>query len=253
MKALGGDIPVDGAGSGEPNDLEFLRCEQAQPVRRRRTGGHGLSRRAQLGPGPHGRGSGPGPVEERERGAQVSAGIRAPPTAAQPFAVEELGAAVVERTAADRVLPQRLAVVLFRVTVPGEGLAAVQHGPCPRLAGGPGPGGEAGQRLGSAIGGTGYPMVWLLLLASGLGVAMFITASPPGRRGRSASAMSIFAAGGSVGFFLAPVLATPALASLGLGATALFIPPAMLIGLFLLRHHQRAVASRGAQIHSRRA
>ena len=44
-----------------------------------------------------------------------------------------------------------------------------------------------------------------------------------GRAGGSASAMSIFAAGGSAGFFLAPVLATPALVSLGL-ATALFIP-----------------------------
>jgi FSR family fosmidomycin resistance protein-like MFS transporter len=54
--------------------------------------------------------------------------------------------------------------------------------------------------------------------------------------------MSIFAAGGSAGFFLAPVLATPALVSLGLGATALFIPPAVLIGLFLLRYHQRALA-----------
>src|SRR6185369_9047633 len=109
---------------GEPNDLEFLRCERAQPVRRRRPGGRGLPGRAQLGPGPFGPGRGAGPIEERERGAQVSAGIRAPPAAAQPFAVEERGAAVVERTAADRVLPQRLAVMLFRVTVPGKGLAA---------------------------------------------------------------------------------------------------------------------------------
>src|SRR6478609_6638908 len=90
-----------------------------------------------------------------------------------------------------------------------------------------------------------YPVVWLLLLASGLGVAMFHPAagtSARARAGESASAMSIFAAGGSAGFFLAPVLATPALVSLGLGATALFIPPALLIGLVLLRHHQRAVA-----------
>ena len=90
-----------------------------------------------------------------------------------------------------------------------------------------------------------YPMVWLLLLASGLGVAMFHPAAGKSARadaGGSASAMSIFAAGGSAGFFLAPVLATPALVSLGLGATALFIPPAVLIGLVLLRHHQRALA-----------
>jgi FSR family fosmidomycin resistance protein-like MFS transporter len=56
--------------------------------------------------------------------------------------------------------------------------------------------------------------------------------------------MSVFAAGGSIGFFLAPVLATPALVSLGVGATALFIPPAVLVGFLLLRHHQRAQALR---------
>jgi MFS transporter, FSR family, fosmidomycin resistance protein len=91
-----------------------------------------------------------------------------------------------------------------------------------------------------------YPMVWVLLLASGLGVAMFHPAAGTSARacaGMSASAMSIFAAGGSTGFFLAPVLATPALVSIGLGATALFIPPALLIGLLLLRHQQRARAA----------
>ncbi|HEY1002603.1 MAG TPA: MFS transporter [Streptosporangiaceae bacterium] len=95
-----------------------------------------------------------------------------------------------------------------------------------------------------------YPMVWLLLLASGLGVAMFHPAAGKSARvdaGGSASAMSIFAAGGSAGFFLAPVLATPALVSLGLGATTVFIPPAVLIGLFLLRHHQRALAGAAAK------
>jgi FSR family fosmidomycin resistance protein-like MFS transporter len=56
--------------------------------------------------------------------------------------------------------------------------------------------------------------------------------------------MSIFAAGGSVGFFLAPVLATPALVALGLGATALFIPPALLMGLLLIRHQHRDQTAR---------
>jgi FSR family fosmidomycin resistance protein-like MFS transporter len=51
--------------------------------------------------------------------------------------------------------------------------------------------------------------------------------------------MSYFAAGGSVGFFVAPALATPALDGLGVGATALFIPPAVLTGFVLLRHQQR--------------
>jgi FSR family fosmidomycin resistance protein-like MFS transporter len=40
--------------------------------------------------------------------------------------------------------------------------------------------------------------------------------------------MSLFAAGGSAGFFLAPVLATPAPIALGVPATGLFLPPAAL-------------------------
>ena len=89
----------------------------------------------------------------------------------------------------------------------------------------------------------GYAAVWAVLFASGLGVAMFHPAAGKAARaaaGDSASAMSIFAAGGNVGFFLAPVLATPALDALGVGATALLIPPAVLMGWVLLRRRQRA-------------
>ncbi|HEY0812046.1 MAG TPA: MFS transporter [Pseudonocardia sp.] len=87
-----------------------------------------------------------------------------------------------------------------------------------------------------------YPLIFAALLASGLGVAMFHP--PAGRDARiaaagSATAMSYFAAGGSVGFFVAPALATPALVALGVGATALFIPPAVLMGYVLLRHQRR--------------
>ncbi|RKN35890.1 MFS transporter [Streptomyces hoynatensis] len=101
--------------------------------------------------------------------------------------------------------------------------------------------------LGAGLSGLapGYPAVWLLLLASGFGVAMFHPAGGKEARvaaGDSTSAMSIFAAGGSVGFFLAPVLVTPALDALGLGATALFLPPALLIALLLLRAHRRTPA-----------
>jgi FSR family fosmidomycin resistance protein-like MFS transporter len=91
-----------------------------------------------------------------------------------------------------------------------------------------------------------YALVWTLILLSGLGVAMFHPAAGRSARaeaGDSAAAMSVFAAGGSVGFFLAPVLATPALDSLGVGATALFIPPAVLIAFVLLRHNRRAAAT----------
>lgn len=92
-----------------------------------------------------------------------------------------------------------------------------------------------------------YPLVWVLLFASGLGVAMFHPAAGKAARrsaGDSASAMSIFATGGNVGFFLAPVLATPALETMGLGATALFIPPAVLTGFVLLRRQQRIAPAR---------
>jgi FSR family fosmidomycin resistance protein-like MFS transporter len=106
--------------------------------------------------------------------------------------------------------------------------------------------------LGITLAGTGaglaglarpYPLVFALLLLSGLGVAMF---HPPAGRdarraaGGSATAMSYFAAGGSVGFFAAPALATPALDGLGVGATALFIPPAVLTGFILSRHLRRS-------------
>ena len=67
---------------------------------------------------------------------------------------------------------------------------------------------------------------------------------PAGRDARraaadSATAMSYFAAGGSTGFFLAPALATPALDAWGLGALALFIPPAVLMAAVLFRHQRR--------------
>ena len=93
---------------------------------------------------------------------------------------------------------------------------------------------------------SSYPAVFALLLVSGFGVAMFHP--PAGRDARvaaesSATAMSLFAAGGSVGFFLAPALATPLLDAMGLGALVLFIPPAALMA-FVLSNHQRRIAAR---------
>ncbi|GAA0468307.1 putative membrane efflux protein [Paractinoplanes deccanensis] len=105
----------------------------------------------------------------------------------------------------------------------------------------------AGLGLGlSGIAGGHYPTVFALILLSGLGVAMFHPAAGRGARedaGDSASKMSLFAAGGSVGFFLAPVLATPALVAFGVPATVLFIPPALVIGFVLLRRSARRTAT----------
>jgi MFS transporter, FSR family, fosmidomycin resistance protein len=103
----------------------------------------------------------------------------------------------------------------------------------------------AGIGLGLAGLAPAYALVWTLILISGLGVAMFHPAAGKAAReaaGDSASAMSIFAAGGSVGFFLAPVLATPVLVRTGTPATALFILPAVVIAGVLLRHQRRTAA-----------
>ncbi|WP_019629215.1 MFS transporter [Actinomadura atramentaria] len=94
-----------------------------------------------------------------------------------------------------------------------------------------------------------YALVWTLILLSGLGVAMFHPAAGKAAReaaGESTAAMSVFAAGGTVGFFLAPVLATPALVSLGVGATVLFVPPAVLVAFVLLRIGRRTRAAAAA-------
>jgi FSR family fosmidomycin resistance protein-like MFS transporter len=99
----------------------------------------------------------------------------------------------------------------------------------------------AGLGLGLAGPAPTYAMVWTLILISGLGVAMFHPAAGKAAReaaGDSASAMSIFAAGGKVGFFLAPVLATPLLIRLGAPATVLFVPPALVVAAVLLRQHR---------------
>jgi FSR family fosmidomycin resistance protein-like MFS transporter len=92
-----------------------------------------------------------------------------------------------------------------------------------------------------------YPVAFALVLLSGIGVAIFHP--PAGRAARAAAggqaaAMSYFAAGGSVGFFLAPALVTPALDRFGLDATALFVPPAVLMGYLLLRHQRRPMPAR---------
>lgn len=104
--------------------------------------------------------------------------------------------------------------------------------------------------LGLSVAGLlpGYGAVWCAILLSGFGVAMFHPAAGKAARqdaGDSAGAMSLFAAGGSAGFFLAPALATPALIALGVPATGLFLPPAALICFVLLQRHRRQ-ATHGA-------
>lgn len=83
----------------------------------------------------------------------------------------------------------------------------------------------------SGLGGT-YISVWLAFTMAGVGVAAF---HPEGARatreaaGSSAQAMSWFSVGGNIGLALAPVIATPIIARLGLGATPVLIIPGLIL------------------------
>ncbi|MDE3131076.1 MAG: MFS transporter [Acidobacteriota bacterium] len=92
---------------------------------------------------------------------------------------------------------------------------------------------------------TVYALTWVLLLVCGIGVAMFHPAAGRLARrsaGQSASAMSIFATGGNVGFVLAPALLTPVLAGTGLRGLVWFVIPAWLVALVTWRAGPRVVA-----------
>src|ERR1700743_3441648 len=116
-------------------------------------------------------------------------------------------------------------------------------------------GGVGGRGLSLAGVFPGYAATWGLILLSGLGVAMFHPAAGKGARqdaGDSTSAMSVFAAGGRAGFFLAPALARPALIALGVKATLLFLPPAAVLSFVLLRKHRREAGQRAAALRTGR-
>lgn len=104
----------------------------------------------------------------------------------------------------------------------------------------------AGAGAGGAAAVSAYPATWALLALSGVGVAMFHPAAARLARrsaGDSASAMSIFATGGNVGFVLAPALATPLLADLGLTAMLAFVVPAWLAATLVWRAEGSARAA----------
>ncbi|MDE3132850.1 MAG: MFS transporter [Acidobacteriota bacterium] len=113
----------------------------------------------------------------------------------------------------------------------------------------------------AAAGGAGaasaYALTWTLLLVCGVGVAMFHPAAGRLARrsaGQSAAAMSIFATGGNVGFALAPVLLTPALAASGLTALVWFVIPAWLVAAIIWRGARRltVLPKAGALAHAGR-
>lgn len=93
--------------------------------------------------------------------------------------------------------------------------------------------------LGLALSGPGdsYVMTWLAVALSGLGVAAYHPESARIARAVSGGGhvgMSWFSLGGSIGFALAPVTATPVLSAGGLPATPLLVVPALVGGLLTI-------------------
>jgi MFS transporter, FSR family, fosmidomycin resistance protein len=111
--------------------------------------------------------------------------------------------------------------------------------------------------LGVAVAGTGaglsgvmpsYLTTWLAFFLSGLGVAAFHPSAGKGAReasGSRTSDMSLFAAGGTFGFAVAPIVVTPVIIALGLHGTSLFILPAVICGALLMHNHAKV---RSAQV-----
>ncbi|PFG96946.1 FSR family fosmidomycin resistance protein-like MFS transporter [Saccharopolyspora erythraea NRRL 2338] len=110
--------------------------------------------------------------------------------------------------------------------------------------------------LGVALAGPAgsYPLTWLAIALSGLGVAAYHPESA--RLVRSVSrgdhlAMSWFSVGGNIGFALAPVIVAPLLSAGGLRATPWLLVPALLgaaLTTAVLRSLSRPVAAAGQAV-----
>lgn len=113
------------------------------------------------------------------------------------------------------------------------------------------PGGVAVAAVGIALVGSvdGYAATFALVLVSGLGVGAY---HPEGARwanyasgDRRATGMSIYSVGGNIGFALGPVMVTPLVLLIGLGATALVALPLLAVAALLARELPRLRAMHG--------
>ncbi|MER6990120.1 MFS transporter [Saccharopolyspora hirsuta] len=105
--------------------------------------------------------------------------------------------------------------------------------------------------LGVALCGVGdsYPLTWLAVALSGLGVAAYHPEAA--RLARAASggshlAMSWFSLGGNIGFALAPVVVAPILSAGGLAASPWLFIPALLGGLVTVAALRSITAATGS-------
>jgi len=110
------------------------------------------------------------------------------------------------------------------------------------------PGGVALACVGVAIAAVApsYPLVFALVLVSGLGVAAY---HPEGSRfanyvsgARRATGMSYYSLGGNIGFALGPLLVTPMLLAFGLSGALAFFMPAAVMGALLVREIPRLMS-----------
>jgi FSR family fosmidomycin resistance protein-like MFS transporter len=84
-----------------------------------------------------------------------------------------------------------------------------------------------------------YPLTWIVIAVSGLGIAAFHPEAARAARqaaGRSNTGMSIFAIGGNAGYALGSLVATPVLLAFGLRGTVLLIVPAVVMVVVLARY-----------------
>lgn len=84
-----------------------------------------------------------------------------------------------------------------------------------------------------------YPLTWIVVALSGLGIAAYHPEAARAARqaaGRSNTGMSIFALGGNAGYALGSLIATPVLLGFGLQGTGLLIIPAIVMVLILGRY-----------------
>jgi FSR family fosmidomycin resistance protein-like MFS transporter len=84
-----------------------------------------------------------------------------------------------------------------------------------------------------------YPLTWIVIALSGLGIAAFHPEAARAARqaaGRSNTGMSIFALGGNAGYALGSFVATPVLLAFGLRGTVLLIVPAVVMVGILARY-----------------
>jgi FSR family fosmidomycin resistance protein-like MFS transporter len=84
-----------------------------------------------------------------------------------------------------------------------------------------------------------YPLTWIVIALSGLGIAAFHPVAARAARqaaGRSNTGMSIFALGGNTGYALGSFVATPVLLAFGLRGTVLLLVPAVVMVGILARY-----------------